>query len=109
MAHTCVADALLAGDSRSLARNVDDIYREGTSSLVRAQLTGELLLPDDGLIRFEATRHRDGLWSDESSRLGYEYVARLYFRNRKEDQPPKAKHVRRNGFNLHRLECCGWR
>lgn len=75
MAHTCVADALLAGDSRSLAGNVDDIYREGSSSLVRTQLTGELLLPDDGLIRFEATRHHDGLRSDESSRLGYEYVS----------------------------------
>jgi hypothetical protein len=41
-------------------------YREATSSLVRAQLTGELLLPDDGLIRCEATRHHDGLRSDEN-------------------------------------------
>lgn len=64
--------------SKSLVRNVDDIYREGTSSLVGAPLTGELLLPDDGFVRLEATRHHDGFRSDENSRLRYEYVARLY-------------------------------
>jgi hypothetical protein len=80
--------------SKSLARNADNIYREGALSLVRAPLTGELLLPGNGLIRFEATRHHDSI-SDESYRLGYEYVARLY-----SETARKTNHQKPNTFVL---------
>jgi hypothetical protein len=60
--------------SRSLARSVDGVYRDSSSSLVRAQLTRGLL-PDDGLSSFSESIH-DAFESGEVS--SYERAARLY-------------------------------
>jgi hypothetical protein len=60
--------------SRSLARSVDGVYRDSSSSLVRAQLTRGLL-PVDVLSSFSENIY-DAFESGEVS--SYERAARLY-------------------------------
>jgi hypothetical protein len=65
--------------SRSLARGVDGIYRDGSSCLVRTQLTSGLL-PIDVLSSFSESTY-DAFGSSEISsyeRAAYERAARLY-------------------------------
>ena len=59
--------------SRSLARNIDGVYRDSSSSLVRAQLTRGLL-PVDVLSSFS-----ENIYAFESGEVSsYERAARLY-------------------------------
>jgi hypothetical protein len=62
--------------SRSLARSVDGVYRDSSSSLVRAQLTRGLL-PVDVLSSFSESIY-DAFESGEVSSYEYERAARLY-------------------------------
>ncbi|SHN71314.1 hypothetical protein SAMN05444170_1991 [Bradyrhizobium erythrophlei] len=59
--------------SRSLARSIDGVYRDGSSSLVRAQLTRRLLHVD------ELSSSSENMYAFESGDISsYEHAARLY-------------------------------
>jgi hypothetical protein len=64
--------------SRSLARSVDGVYRDSSSSLVRAQLTRRLL-PVDVLSSFSENIYENIYHAFESGEVSsYERAARLY-------------------------------
>ena len=78
----------LPGTLRRLARGADGVYREGTLSLVSAQLTMESLLFDDAVINLEATNY-DCSESAEF-KLTCQRAARLYSetaRNARDQKP----------------------